>query len=864
MTKGNSLRTLSNLLINTAKWFPDKTAFIDIDENGTERIISYKNFVELVKKLSFFLKEVGVKKNDKIILKSENSIEWAIYFFSINYLGAVCVPLDPKLSLEELKIVSFDSESKLCILSENQINVLKVSENEFFKRLLTIDEIESYEIIENQPEYNEVACLIYTSGTTGNPKAVMLSNENYLANLESISLLNLAKNTDIFLCLLPFYHSFPLMVNLLLPVYYGASSIILKSLKSNIILDVMKAKKITILPAVPLFYKNLMDGILRKARDNKFNLLYLNLYKFCYYIRKILKFNLGKLLFFPIQKKFGGNLRFLISGGARLETEVFKFFYGIGFNILEGYGLTEASPVVSFNPLSKIKEGSVGIPIPNVQVQIDKKDDSFDGEILVKGNNVMIGYWKNEVLTKEVITEGWLRTGDVGYLDKDGYLFITGRKKEIIVLSNGKNIYPEEIEDFFYKNVRGIEECVAIPVFEKNETNLGIVIKPSKLSEEEIRKNILEVMKTMPDYKRPKKIFFTDEEIPKTNLGKYKRTLVANLFSEKIEKKDMTEAFFVKDEFVREVINIISNFLDGKKIVTYDSSFEIDLGLDSLKKVELSLELEEKLGIKLPEGFMSDIFFVKDLIERLRKIEIKDLYGKEEKRTFEELILKELDGKEITVIEKRDVIYKRLFEFIIFVFVKLTSKIFYKLKVFGFEHLEKTAEPFIIAPNHLSYLDGYVITAILPFKLKRKLFFIGLADFFDKTFLKIFKEPAGVLSFDETLEPIKAIRASIFVIKKGYNLCIFPEGARSYDGNLMELRKGIAYIVKNTNAPVLPVFINGTFEAWPRFRKLPRFFKNIEIRIGEPIYYTKEEDENKFLEKLKKNLIRLSKRVEKN
>ncbi len=862
----NYKETICTAFFSRTIKYRNKTAFVEIQEDGNERSIDYDNLSSLIKKLAFYLKVKNIQKGDAVILKSENSIEWPIYFFAINYLGAVCVPLDPKLPFEELKNVSLDCNAKACFLSKIQFQELNIPENNNYFEILSISQIYEFDEILDEPQYYNIACLIYTSGTTGNPKAVMLSNENYLSNIKSIMSLNIASSKDILLCLLPFYHSFPLMVNLLFASYIGATSIIIKSLRSDVLKDVIKRKKVTIIPAVPIFYKNIMDGIIRKIEESKVKLAFLNLYKFFSAMRRYFRVNFGRFFYRTIHREFGGALNLLISGGARLDREVFNFFYGLGFNLLEGYGLTEASPVVSFNLPNKEKAGSVGIPIPGVELKIAVEDGKVcEGEILVKGDNVMLGYWKNDELTKETIVDGYLKTGDIGYIDRDGYLFITGRKKEVIVLSNGKNIYPDDIEEVFKKNVVGIDDCVAIPYSVHGETHLAIVVKSSE-NKLEIEKRIIEFSKKLPDYKRPKKIFFTNIELPKTNLGKYKRTLIKELFLNEIEKQQISAKVIYDDPLINKVVSAISKVGNVKTPIYLESNLELDLSFDSLKKVELLVEIENVTGLNLPEGFMTDVVFVKDIVDKLKKYEdIDKKIQKDSTKSIEELILEMPSVEDIKQIESRKKITNLIFECLLFFFVRATAKIFYKIEVDGLEKLNKIEHPYILAPNHVSYLDGYILMSIIPFKLKRKLFFVSLVEFFEKTVLRVFKNSAGVIAFDYVLEPIRSIKASIYVLKNGYSLCIFPEGERSYDGNLMELKKGIAYIVKNTNVPVFPVFIKGTFDAWPRFRKWPRLFKNIYIKISDPIFWpsTGNYKEEEFLNKLKENLLSLSKAVEK-
>ena len=295
-------------------------------------------------------------------------------------------------------------------------------------------------------DLHETALILYTSGTTGEPKGVMLSFKNLLSNIKAIEKVGVAGKEDRTLALLPFHHSYPLMVTMLVPLYLGATIVFLERLSSEELLKALKEHKITILVGVPRLYQLLHQRIMEGIRSNPLgNLLFA--------ISPFLNPPLRRLLFKRVHKAFGGRIKYLVSGGAKLPVDIALDLNRLGFTILEGYGLTETSPIVSFNPPQRPKLGSVGLPIEEVYVKI-----SEEGEVLVRGVNVMQGYYKKPEETKKAFKDGWFMTGDLGYLDQEGYLYITGRKKEILVLSGGKKVNPEELEALIMKEGIGIKE----------------------------------------------------------------------------------------------------------------------------------------------------------------------------------------------------------------------------------------------------------------------------------------------------------------------------------------------------------------------------------------------------------------------
>jgi len=310
---------------------------------------------------------------------------------------------------------------------------------------------------------------------------------------------------------------------------------------------------------------------------------------------------------------------------------------------------------------------------------------------------------------------------------------------------------------------------------------------------------------------------------------------------------------------------IIRRVMQTEKKITFNSNLELDLGFDSIAKINLLLEVEKELKIKLPDSFMSEIVCVKDIIEKIEKLTFKETTDYENVRNIEDLILQPPELSDLRQINQRNKKLNLLKECLVYFWVKFLTKVCFFIDITGMELIENKRDPFILAPNHSSYLDGLLILSVVPFKIKRKLFFIGLSDLFERTSLKHLKEAVGILPFDECSQPLRALKAGIYAMKEGYSICIFPEGNRSYDGKIGEFKKGIAFLTKHTQVPVYPVYIKGTFESWPRFRKWPRLFKKIYIKVGKPIFWYSKKDikEDDFLNSLRDNLINLSKEVEK-
>lgn len=567
MSKGiyeyTEISDLKDMITKSAKKFGDKPAFkFKTNQPGVFRETTYKEFFDDVNALGTSLIDLGLK-NKRVAVISENRYEWGIAYLAVVAGTGIVVPLDKSLPENEIRSLIERSEADAIIYSKKYDAIMKkVKEDDFsnLKYFISMDlEKEENKIlsqkelikkgkklisdgdnrfVEAKIDNEKMSIMLFTSGTTSKSKAVALSHKNLCTNIQDIaSMFDIAPG-DVMLSFLPLHHVFESTVGFLYPIYAGASIAYCDGIRH--IAENIKEYKITAMISVPILYesmyKKVMRGIAKKGKLEKVQ----KGMKISNFLMK-LHIDVRRKIFKEIHDLLGGKVRLFINGAAALDPEVEKGFNSLGINMAQGYGLTETSPVLAAgNGYPKYsRRGSVGKPFPSVEVKIDNPDSDGVGEIIAKGDSVMLGYYDNDEATKEAIVDGWFHTGDLGYFDKDGYLFISGRKKSVIVLKNGKNIYPEELEGLIGR-VDGVKESFVYGVPANNadekesKINAEIVYDPERIKEildttdeEKIKEymweHIKEINKTMPPYKYIREIIVTDQELIKTTTEKVKR-----------------------------------------------------------------------------------------------------------------------------------------------------------------------------------------------------------------------------------------------------------------------------------------------------------------------------------------------------
>ncbi len=855
---------IPEIFFESAEKYKDNVAFNYFDA-GWKRI-TYAELTKNVKSIASYLINIGIKKGDRVAICSENRPEWGTSYLGLSLAGCIGVPIDVQLGHNEIKNLLEDSESKIIFHSlrtaENvkkaiegleekyNLKVLPVNfDSPVFKEILTTPVKDKFPDIEEE----DIASIIYTSGTTGKPKGVMLSHKNFCSDAKALMDIGILSDKDSVISVLPLHHTYPFLGNCLLPVFLGIPVSFPPSLKGPDIMKTMKEFNVTVLVSVPQLLELIRNGILNKIKQLKSPLpkIMFGILNISGKLRRKYDINPGKIFFSSVHKSFGKKFRFSACGGAKLDTQVMKDLEALGLTILEGYGLTETSPVVSFNPIHKRKPGSVGIILPSAEVKIvdpvtnKEKGLREEGEIIIRGPMVMKGYYKNPEETAQVLKDGWFHSGDLGYFDDEGYLFITGRIKEVIVLSSGKNIYPEEVEKQYQKIplikeicVSGIEtkgmveslHAVIVPDFEYAEKN-----KISNIREA-LNKEITNLSTELPSYMTLKGFTLYNDPLPRTPLGKLRRFMVKNLIKTPVSIKEEIpeeESYILKDETSAKIIECLRSLQKEKVPIKNTDSLELDLGLDSLSKLELIAMLEKVFMTKLPDTFLIGVQTVEELISKVKE------YGKGKSSSLKKLPeWKEILSAEPSFEDRKNTgFHHNIFEkFVLFSglqLVKAISKVFFRLRVKGIENIPSNF-PFIIAPNHVSYLDAFIIASAIPFDTFNNLYSLGIQKYFANKAGKIFARLANVIPIDQELYLTKALQMSAYILKNKKSLLVFPEGSRSVNGELMEFKKGVGILAVEMNIPVVPAYIKGTFKALPRGAGIPKF-ETVEVIFGKPV-----------------------------
>ena len=533
--------------------FPDNEAFKAIVPKVVT--FTYKQALKKIREIAYYLIATGAKKGDHIAVIGKNSPEWALAYFAISFAGCIIVPLDYSLHIEDMeKILAFGDVDRIFIDGEKIDEIDK--EGKLFKEKISLEpESKGYKYVLDLtgPETElpklhaeDTAAMLFTSGTTGTPKGVMLSFSNFMSSTLSSQRLFDVYPTDVFYAILPIHHAYTMTAVLLETVVSGASCVFGKRLVTPIMLKELREGKITMLLAVPMLFNKLLAGLMagvHKQGPFKENLIHF-LMGFSGFMKKVFHVNLGKKIFgnMLLSKISLDKMRLCICGGGPLPPSTFKQFNQLGIDFVQGYGLTETSPIININPIEVYIEESVGIPIPGVEEKIVSPDEDGNGIIYVRGPQVMKGYYKNDEATEEVLSsDGWLNTGDVGHIDSNGFLYLTGRAKSIIVTEGGKNVFPEEIEDKF-QLFNEIEQCCIIPYMinkEMKTEGIRMVIYPTEayLKEhgmEETSRHMEEVVesvnKGLQSYKKITMVTVVDQPLPMTSTKKVKRFEVVKMF----------------------------------------------------------------------------------------------------------------------------------------------------------------------------------------------------------------------------------------------------------------------------------------------------------------------------------------------
>ena len=803
-------------LFNTFEALGDKTAFVN--RTGVRRlVVSYRQLHNLALKMANLLAQNGVEPGDRVIIWGPNSSWWGVAYWGIIIRGAVAVPVDFMSDQARAESIRGLTGSNFVLQSRFKPERMTSVTSMLLEDLLYL--LEDIQPIGKSastfPE--DTAQLIYTSGTTGNPKGVILTHRNLIANMMQInSQVPIITGRFSFLSLLPLSHMFEQMGGFFTPLYRGAAVVYLRTLKPSAIMDALAEEDIYVIMSVPRLMQLLKTTIERELEEKHLSGLFRGLMQ----LATGLPLGLRRILFFPVQRTFGRNFTVFVSGGAPLIPEVFNFWSSMGFTVLEGYGLTETSPVLCVNTMERQVAGSVGPPLPGVEVKIESK------EILARGDNVFPGYYENEQATRDAFTEdGWFRTGDLGEIGPDGWLVIKGREKELIVTGSGVNVYPDELEAVLNR-IAGVKESCVIG-FEKGggeEVHAVLLLDGSGTAPEEIIAQAnkgLDALQQITGF-----TVWSEPEFPKTTTLKIKKFAV----KEEVEKGPGGGDDSVSRD---SLLNLLAR-VTGVSVsqIREESLLVTDLGLTSIDRVELVSFLEQEYRLDIEDSQIGPQTRVSDLrtmIAKREKVTRHDHFRFWTNSRFFRGVRMAWDA----------LLHGPLFRF------------FVTLEVRGLENLEKLDGPVFFVANHLSYLDNPSVMSALPRQLRYRTataaweeFFFGDYHGVDRILRRWSYEYGTVLFNLFPLPQTRGFGGSLAYMGKladgGFNILIFPEGGHSRDGTMKAFQLGLGLMVKEVGIPVVPIKISGTDQVLPHDARFPTRGR-VTVTFGEPLRFRNEE-----------------------
>ena len=879
-------------LQSVERW-PDAIAVEMQHSAGEVERYSYSELRRMADAVAGWLLRNRMPRGTKCAILAANSPRWVAAYLGVMAAGCVAVPLDTAFNPEQVSKLLAASDTELLFADGKHHRALSGRGAEVHAVILDAEGNTGQRPVPHNPgphtsfesilrEHTGVvqavevvgedtASILYTSGTTSDPKGVMLSHDNIRAESDAVFRLIDISPQDAILGVLPLFHALAQMANLILPLGAGARVVYLESLNTTELLRGLRERDVTLFCCVPQFFYLIHERIQKQvgAKGRLAQSSFRWMLKLSAMGRR-LGLNPGKLLFRPVHQLLGPKMRYLITGGSRLDPQIGRDFQALGFELLQAYGLTETSGGAVVTPPGDNVMGSVGKPLWGTEVRIVDSSASpvgvdrppttatMVGEIALRGPIVMKGYYKRPDATAEVLRDGWLYTGDLGYLDARANLFITGRAKEVIVLSSGKNVYPEEIEAHYTRSPFIKEICVvglqSEPGEPYSERLHGVVVPNFELLRERKVVNTREVIRfdietlsaQLPSTKRILSFEIWQDDLPRTTTRKLKRFEIERRVRENQQRGVESEAarpvgeeertWMAQPEVQRAITVIRARAKKQVAELHPKDNLELDLGLDSMERVELLVALEKELGANVPDSLASEVYTVREMVDAVRA-HVGDAAAAEHATAWGSLLSEEPTEPDVLSVGRRHR-FAELFWFVFGRFVNLFSRDFFGLKVSGLEKLPRRG-PFILSPNHQSFLDPPVLISCLPFFLLKDTFFVGTSEIFGAGMLRALARSLKLIPVDPDANLIPAMRAGAYGLRRGKVLVLYPEGERSIDGPPKVFKKGAAILSLHMQVPIVPVAMDGFFEAWPRGKGFQGFHK-LRIAIGEPVYPPKE------------------------
>ena len=803
-------------LFHTFEALGDTTAFVN--RTGVRRIpVSYRQLHDLSLKMATLLAQNGVEEGDRVLVWGPNSSWWAVAYWGILVRGAIAVPVDFMSDLARADSIRGFTGAQLVLQSRFKPERITEGASLFLEDLqYLLEDVQPIDAVAT-PAPEDTAQLIYTSGTTGNPKGVMLTHRNLVANLTQINRqIPIITKDFSFLSLLPLSHMFEQMGGFFTPLYRGATVVYLGTLKPSAIMEALSEEDIYVIMSVPRLMQLLKSTIERELEGKHLSGAVRLLARAASRLPK----GARRALFYPVQRKFGSHFTVFVSGGASLEPGVFNFWSSLGFTVLEGYGLTETSPVLCVNTMERQVAGSVGPPLPGVELKIGNK------EVLVRGDSIFPGYYENEQASRDAFTsDGWFRTGDLGEIAPDGGLVIKGREKELIVTGSGVNVYPDELEAVLNK-VAGVKESCVIGVDrgKGEEVHAVLLLDDDGIAPEEIigKANAsLDALHQITGY-----TLWQEPEFPKTTTLKIKKFAVKEAIKKGPEGGDATVS---GDSLIALLARVTGT---SASQIREDSLLVADLGLTSIDRLELVNFLEQEYRLDIDDSQIGPA---------TRLSELRQIIAKREKLSRHDHFRFWTNSPFISGVRGvwDAVCHGPLFGCCV------------TLGVRGAEELAKLEGPVFFVANHVSYLDQPAVMFALPPKLRYRCATAAWEEFFFGDFhginaflRRLSYQYATVLFNLFPLSQSQGFSGSLKFMGKladaGVSILIFPEGEHSRDGKLLPFQMGLGIMVKALGIPVVPVKISGTDQVLPHGASFPRRGE-VTVTFGKPLHFSTEE-----------------------
>ncbi len=841
-------------------------AAVEVQRHDGLEVVRYGELESMAARAAAWLAARGVRPGDRCALLAGNDARWCAAYLGILRLGAVAVPFDTAYHAAQVDTLLADCQARVIFTSPRYAPVALEATAALAQRtghlcevlllagrhrpLTTFDDV--WGETGGEPRWSgeapppcpagpsDPAVVLYTSGTTSDPKGVVLTHGNLLAEREAVFQVLSVDERDAVLGVLPLFHALAQVGNLLLPFAVGARVVFLEQVNTTEMMRALAERDISAFVCVPQFFYLIHQRVMKEvaAAGRLERLAFRTLVTLNGWLRATLRLNLGRVLFARVHAVLGPRMRLLITGGSRFDPAIGRDLHRLGFDILQAYGLTECAGAAAITRPGDRRLATVGPPLPGVEIRILPAARGHDGEVAIRGPIVMAGYHGRPDATAETLADGWLHTGDLGVLDAAGRLSITGRSKEIIVLASGKNIYPEEIEAHYARSPFIRELCVVgrtragEPVAER----LHAVVVPDLEAMRDRRiVNTREILRfeieglsvDLPSHKRIQSYDIRLDPLPRTTTGKLKRFAIEGELDERTREGEArperpwqaADLVWADDPHVARALAAIAAATPAGSAVGPEANLELDLGLDSMERVELLARLEEVFQTRVPPEVAQGLYTVRELVEALRPAGPAREAGRPARGDVWSPLLAARGASEPalrTLLEPRPPLAAALFA--VMKIAAGVARLALRLEVRGREHLPAYG-PYILSPNHQSYLDVFLLVSLLPFRAFRDLFFVGASEYFESPFRRRLARLINVVPVDPDSNLLRAMQAGAFGLRHGKVLVLFPEGERSIDGAPKGFKKGAAILSAHLRAPIVPVAIDGLFEVWPRGRR---------------------------------------------